>query len=68
MSRKPAPPPDDPEQSQRFIDTAKEIGADESKEGFERVFGKIVKDTKKVTATSVSEIVSSRKSSPKGRS
>ena len=30
--------PDDPEQSKRFIDTAKEIGADETPEGAKRVF------------------------------
>jgi hypothetical protein len=30
------------QQSQRFIDTAREIGADESGEAFERAFGKIV--------------------------
>jgi hypothetical protein len=42
MPRKPQPPPDDPEQSKRFIDTAREIGADESEEGFDRVFKKIV--------------------------
>lgn len=30
--------PDDPEQSQRFIDMAREVNADESLETFERVF------------------------------
>ncbi len=29
-------------QKQRFIDTARELGADESGEAFERAFGKIV--------------------------
>jgi hypothetical protein len=38
MPRKPKPPPDDPEQSKRFIDMARDIGADASKEEFERVF------------------------------
>jgi len=33
---------DNPEQSKRFIETAKEIGTDESAEAFERVFGKVV--------------------------
>jgi len=42
MPRKPKPQPDDPEQSKRFIDTAREIGADESLEGFERTFKKVV--------------------------
>jgi hypothetical protein len=36
------PPPDDPEQSKRFIDTAKETGTDESREGFECVFENVV--------------------------
>jgi hypothetical protein len=40
MTRKPKP--DDPEQSKRFIETAREIGADESKEGAERAFRKVV--------------------------
>jgi hypothetical protein len=42
MPRKPAPKPDDPEQSRRFIETAREIGTDESPEAFERAFKKIV--------------------------
>ncbi len=37
------PPPDDPEQSKRFIDTAREVGADESPEAFERAFEKVVR-------------------------
>lgn len=32
----------DKEQSKRFVDKAKEIGADESPEAFERIFKKIV--------------------------
>ena len=32
---------DDPEQSKRFIDTAKEVGADEDAEALERAFKKI---------------------------
>lgn len=51
MPRKPkpaAPPPgaDDPEESQRFIDMAREIGADEGQEGreaFDRTFDKVVR-------------------------
>ena|GEM_PF-3653414 len=31
-----------PEQRQRFIDKARELGLDESGESFERAFGKIV--------------------------
>jgi hypothetical protein len=37
------PLPDDPEQSKRFIDTAKEIGADETKEGADRAFKRAVR-------------------------
>jgi hypothetical protein len=41
--RKPKPLPDDPKQSKRFIDAAREIGTDESPAEFERVFKKITK-------------------------
>lgn len=34
--------PDNPEQSKRFIEKAKELGADESGEAFERALKKIV--------------------------
>ncbi len=40
MTRKPERKPDDPEQSQRFKDTAKELGADDRK-ALDRVFKKI---------------------------
>jgi hypothetical protein len=43
MPRKPKPPPDDPEQSKRFIEAAREIGTDESPEEFERVFKRVVR-------------------------
>jgi hypothetical protein len=42
MGRKPAPKPDDPAQSQRFVDTAKEVGADTDDEALERAFKKIL--------------------------
>jgi hypothetical protein len=42
MGRKPAPKPDDPAQSQRFLDTAKEVGADTDDEALERAFKKII--------------------------
>ena len=42
MSRKPNPKPDDPKQSKRFIETAREIGADETREGADRAFKKAV--------------------------
>lgn len=41
MTRKPTPKPDDPEQSKRFIDTAKEVGADDDADALERAFKKI---------------------------
>jgi hypothetical protein len=41
VPRKPKPPPDDPEQSKRFIEAAREIGTDERPEEFERVFKKV---------------------------
>ena len=37
------PLPDDPEQSKRFIDMAREVGADEDPEAFERAFREVVK-------------------------
>ena len=38
------PPPDNQRaQSEHFIETARKLGADESREGFERVFEKITK-------------------------
>lgn len=46
MPRKPNPPRDDPEQSKRFIEIAREVEADGSKEDFDRAFKKIVKSDK----------------------
>jgi hypothetical protein len=43
MVRKLKPPPDDPEQSKRFIKAAREIGTDESPKEFERVFKRVVR-------------------------
>jgi hypothetical protein len=40
MSRKPERKPDDPEQSQRFIEAAKEHGADDPK-ALDRAFKKV---------------------------
>jgi hypothetical protein len=37
MTKKPAKP-DDPEQSKRFIEAAKKLGSDETKEGADRAF------------------------------
>jgi hypothetical protein len=43
MPRKPKPPPDDPEQSKRFIDMAREVGAGATREAFERAFNTVVR-------------------------
>jgi hypothetical protein len=40
------PKPDDPVQSKRFIDTAREAEADESEKGADRAFKKIVQPKK----------------------
>lgn len=47
MPRKPNPPPDDPAQSKRFIETAREVEVEEDSEALDRAFKKIVpsKDT-----------------------
>ena len=37
-----APKPDDPAQSKRFVETAREIEADETGEAFQRAFEKLV--------------------------
>ena len=47
MSRKPTPRPDDPEQSKRFIEMAREVGAEGSKEDFEKAFKKVAKEKQK---------------------
>jgi hypothetical protein len=39
MANKPRPEPDDPEQSKRFVDTAKQLEADETGSFFDRAFG-----------------------------
>jgi hypothetical protein len=42
MPKKQRPSEDDPEQSKRFIDAAREAEADESEAGAERAFKKVV--------------------------
>lgn len=42
MPQKPKPEPDDKEQSERFIETAKELEADKNAENFERAIGVLV--------------------------
>lgn len=46
MSRKDLKP-DDPEQSKRFIDAAREVGADETEEDAEKAFRKVARQPKK---------------------
>jgi hypothetical protein len=70
MPRKPAPPQDDPVESKRFIDMAREVEAERPSPNFERVFRKVVERPKgfppKASAGSASS--SSRRSSGKGQS
>jgi hypothetical protein len=47
MARKPERKPDDPEQSKRFIDAAREAGADETEKGAERAFKKVTSNREK---------------------
>ena len=42
MSKKPAPKPDDPEQYKRFIETAKDVEADEDPDALEKALAKII--------------------------
>jgi hypothetical protein len=47
MSEKVKKHSDNPEQSKRFIDTAREREADETKEGADKAFNKAVKQSEK---------------------
>jgi len=47
MPRKPNPPPDDPEQSKRFLDTAKEVEADQDEKALDRTLKNIAADKRK---------------------
>jgi hypothetical protein len=47
MPRKPAAPPDDPEESQRFLDTAREVDASEDPEDFDEAFKKVARPAPK---------------------
>jgi len=42
------PKPDDPEQSQRFIETAKAVEADETRKGADKAFKKVTKTPRSV--------------------
>lgn len=44
MPRKPTPPRDDPAQSKRFIEMAREVEAEGSKEDFEKAFKRVAKE------------------------
>jgi hypothetical protein len=46
MPRKPKPQPDDPEQSKRFIEIAREVGAEQPSPNFEHVFRKVAEQPK----------------------
>ena len=47
MTEKPNHEPDNPQQSERFIDTAKDLETDETGAAFERTFGVVVKNLPK---------------------
>lgn len=47
MPRKPKPAPDDPEQSKRFTEMARELGADEDPKAFERAFKRVTSSRKR---------------------
>jgi hypothetical protein len=70
MPRKPKPPPDNPEQFKRFIDMAREVGAERPSPDFERVFRKVAEQPKgpPPRASAGSGGASSRRSSRKRRS
>jgi hypothetical protein len=53
-ARKP-PAPDERPQSEDFIETARKLGADESREAFERVFKKIAKSIPPALSTVTKE-------------
>jgi hypothetical protein len=48
MTQKSTTKPDDPAQSKRFIDMAREIGVDERPEAFDKAFERVVKPAKRV--------------------
>ena len=70
MPRKPNPPQDDPAQSKRFIDMAREVEAEQPSPNFERVFRKVAEQPKGFPpkASAGSGRVSSRRSSRKAHS
>jgi hypothetical protein len=61
----PAIEPDDPEQSQRFIEAARAAGTDDSPEAFERVFKKVAGRKAAIPPSTVRP--ASRKTPARGR-
>ena len=55
MARKPTPKPDDPEQSERFVEQARELETDESGKAFDRAIGKITQAGKTINRTPESD-------------
>ncbi len=55
MPRKPKTPPDDPAQSKRFIDMAREVGAEKASPDFERLFRKVAEQPKGAPSKVVGE-------------
>jgi hypothetical protein len=49
MPAKPTPKPDDPKQYERFLEAAKKAEADQSKQGADRAFKKVVIPRRKKT-------------------
>ena len=49
MKSKPKAKQDDPEQYKRFLEAAKEAGADETEEGADKAFKKVVQPKKRPT-------------------
>jgi hypothetical protein len=47
MAGKPTPKPDNPEQSKRFIEAAKQLETNEDPKAFEKVFKKVASRTPK---------------------
>jgi hypothetical protein len=47
MSQQSKPKPDDPAQYKRFVEAARKAGADDSEEGADRAFRKVVKSKTK---------------------
>lgn len=47
MTKRPEHKPDDPEQSKRFIDAAKEAGADETEKGADKAFKSVARKSRR---------------------